>query len=86
MKKIFVSLLVLLLSIDVYSQDISGININEYKLDSNITSLLVEKTKRNNKLNIYQENNNIYVLGWSKDGKLAYVQNKKVEGCGGAMV
>ncbi|MBR5933585.1 MAG: hypothetical protein IK002_06305 [Treponema sp.] len=84
MKKIFVSLLVLLLSINVYSQDISRININEYKLDSNITSLLVEKTKRNNKLNIYQENNNIYVLGWSKDGKLAYVQDKKVEGRGGS--
>ena len=81
MKKIFVSLLVLLLSINVYSQD-----INEYKLDSNITSLLVEKTKGNNKLNIYQENNNIYVLGWSKDGKPAYVQDKKAQGRGGAMV
>ena len=55
-------------------------NINEYKLSSQCTSLLVND---NESLNIYQENNDIYVLGWSKDGKMAYIENRSIEGRGG---
>ena len=81
-KSIFIFLLVLI-SFNLYSQDLTKINIKEYKLDSKITSILVEETKVTKPLNIYQENNFIYVLGWSKDGKLAFILNKGVDGRGG---
>ena len=58
-------------------------NLEEYKLDSRITSTLVEKTKNSKTFNIYQENNLIYVLGWSKDGKLAFIENRGIDGRGG---
>jgi len=38
-------------------QDLTKINIKEYKLDSKITSILVEETKVTKPLDIYQENN-----------------------------
>jgi len=81
-KSIFIFLLVLI-SFNLYSQDLTKINIKEYKLDSKITSILVEETKVTKPLNIYQENNFIYVLGWSKDGKLAFILDKEVDGRGG---
>ena len=81
-KSIFIFLLVLI-SFNLYSQDLTKINIKEYKLDSKITSILVEETKVTKPLNIYQENNFIYVLGWSKDGKLAFILDKGVDGRGG---
>lgn len=37
----------------------------------------------NRSFNIYQENNHIYVLGWSKDGKLAFIENRGIDGRGG---
>ena len=55
----------------------------EYKLDARITSSLVEETKNSKSLNIYQENNLIYVLGWSKDRKLAFIENRGIDGRGG---
>jgi hypothetical protein len=82
-KSIFIFLLVLI-SFNLYSQDLTKINIKEYKLDSKITSILVEETKVTKPLNIYQENNFIYVLGWSKDGKLAFILDKGVDGRGGS--
>lgn len=59
------------------------VEIEEYKLDSRITSTLVEETKNSKTFNIYQENNLIYVLGWSKDGKLAFIENRGIDGRGG---
>ena len=82
-KSIFIFLLVLI-SFNLYSQDLTKINIKEYKLDSKITSILVEETKVTKPLNIYQENNFIYVLGWSKDGKLAFILDKRIDGRGGS--
>ena len=81
-KSIFVFLLVLI-SFNLYSQDLTKINIEEYKLDSKITSILVEETKVTKPLNIYLENKYIYVLGWSRDGKLAFIENKYQDGRGG---
>lgn len=37
--------LLVLISLNLYSQDITKINLEEYKLDSRITSTLVEETK-----------------------------------------
>ena len=34
-------------------------------------------------MHIYQENNDIYVLGWSKDGKIAFIENRGIDGRGG---
>lgn len=56
------------------------IDINEYKISSQCTSLLASDDES---LNIYQENNDIYVLGWSKDGKMAYIENRAIDGRGG---
>lgn len=81
-KSIFIFLLVLI-SLNLYSQDITKINLEEYKLDSRITSILVEETRNTKALNIYQENNLIYVLGWSKDGKIAFIENRGIDGRGG---
>ena len=75
--------LLVLISLNLYSQDITKINLEEYKLDSRITSTLVEETKNSKSFNIYQENNLIYVLGWSKDGKLAFIENRGIDGRGG---
>lgn len=83
MKKSFFIILLVLISYNVYSQDLTEINLEKYKLDSRITSVLVEETKNSGNLNIYQENNIIYVLGWSEDGKLASIENRGVDGRGG---
>lgn len=64
----------------IYCVDVKEINIDEYKISSQCTSLLLE---HNESLNIYQENNDIYILGWSKDGKMAYIENRAIEGRGG---
>ena len=68
---------------NLYSQDLKKIKIEEYKLNPVITSLFVEETKDDKNLNIYGQNNDIYVLGWSKDGKMAFINNKSVDGRGG---
>lgn len=81
-KSIFIILLVLI-SYNVYSQDLTTINLEKYKLDSRITSVLVEETKDSRDFYIYQENNKIYVLGWSNDGKLAFIENRGIDGRGG---
>ena len=83
MKKSIIIFLLVLISLNLYSQDITKINLEEYKLDSRITSTLVEETKNSKSFNIYQENNHIYVLGWSKDGKLAFIENRGIDGRGG---
>ena len=80
MKKRIYILLLLLISLNLYSQDIAKKNKKKFKLDSKITSTLVEKSKNTKTLNIYQENNLIYVLGWSKDGKLAFIENRGIDG------
>ncbi len=82
MKKSIFVILLLLISLNLYSKDLIKINIEEYKLDSKITSILVDNTK-NEDFYIYQENNNIYVLGWSKDGKIAFIENRDIDGRGG---
>lgn len=41
--------LLVLISLNLYSQDITKINLEEYKLDSRITSTLVEETKNSNR-------------------------------------
>ena len=83
MKKSIIIFLLVLISLNLYSQDITKIILEEYKLDSRITSTLVEETKNSKSFNIYQENNLIYVLGWSKDGKLAFIENRGIDGRGG---
>ena len=45
MKKSIIIFLLVLISLNLYSQDITKINLEEYKLDSRITSTLVEETK-----------------------------------------
>ena len=82
MKKIILMLLFLGASINLFAQDLRKINIDDYKLDAKITSTLMNETK-NMYLHIYQENNEIYVLGWSKDGKIAYVERRLIDGRGG---
>ena len=77
MKKIILMLLVLVASINLFAQDLRKINIDDYKLDAKITSILMNETK-NMYLHIYQENNEIYVLGWSKDEKIAYVERRLI--------
>ena len=83
MKKFIFTILSLLFIKNLYSQSINDINIEDYKLNSHITSFLVEEIKNNEEINIYQENNNIYVLGLSKDGKIAFINKKYVDGRGG---
>lgn len=83
MKKLIILLFVSLFSINVYSADVRSLHIQDFKLDSKITSTLVEKTKKIEELHIYQENNDIYVLGWSKDGKIAFIENRGIDGRGG---
>lgn len=83
MKKRIIIFLLVLISLNLYSQDITKIILEEYKLDSRITSTLVEETNNSKTFNIYQENNHIYVLGWSKDGKLAFIENRGIDGRGG---
>ncbi len=83
MKKSISVFLFLLLSLNLYSQDLTKINIEEYKLDSKITSTLTAKIQDTVPFQIYQENNLIYVLGWSKDGKLAFIENRGIDGRGG---
>lgn len=83
MKKKLLWILLSILSLKIYSQDITKLNIEDFKLDSKITSLLRENPDVNKNCYIYMENNNIYVLGWSKEGKLAYIENEGVEGRGG---
>ena len=80
MKRRVLIFLIALFYAHLYSQDITKIKIEEYKLDPKITSILVKEAKD---LNIYQGNNSIYVLGWSKDGKLAFIENRSIEGRGG---
>lgn len=83
MKKVFLYILISILSLNMYSQNLRNINIDDYKLDSRITSKLVDKTKKNRKINIYQQNNEIYFLGWSKDSKIAFIENRAIDGRGG---
>lgn len=83
MKKIIFVFLLVLFSMNLYSQDLKKNKIEEYKLNPVITSLFVEETKDDKNLNIYGQNNDIYVLGWSKDGKMAFINNKSVDGRGG---
>lgn len=83
MKKLIILIFVSLFSINVYSADVRILNIQDFKLDSKITSTLAEKTKKIEGLHIYQENNDIYVLGWSKDGKIAFIENRGIDGRGG---
>lgn len=78
-KAIFIFSILLCLS-KLYCLDIKEININEYKISSQCTSLLCDN---NESLNIYKENNDIYILGWSRDGKMAYIENRSIEGRGG---
>lgn len=49
MKKSIIIFLLVLISLNLYSQDITKINLEEYKLDSRITSTLVEETKNSNR-------------------------------------
>lgn len=84
-KLIFLGLL-LFLTFSLYSQDITEIDIDEYLLDGRITSFLYEEVVQagdQNSLHIYQQNNVVYVLGWSKDGKMAFLSDKAVDGRGG---
>lgn len=80
-KKLFILIFSLLFT-RLYSLDISKINIDEYKISPQSTSGLVSD-KEGKELNIYKENNDIYILGWSKDGKMAYIENRSIEGRGG---
>lgn len=82
MKKYFISLLCFLLFMNLCALDINQEEISRYKLDSACTSILAKDSKAS-KLNIYQQNNEIYFLGWSKDGKIAYIENRAIEGRGG---
>ena len=83
MKKRIIIFLLVLLSVNLYSQDLTKINIEEYKLDPKITSILVDEIKDIEYPHIYQQNNNIYVLGWSRDGHLAFIENRSIDGRGG---
>ncbi len=49
MKKSIIIFILVLISLNLYSQDITKINLEEYKLDSRITSTLVEETKNSNR-------------------------------------
>lgn len=80
--KILFIIIFSLLFTRLYSLDISKINIDEYKISPQSTSGLVSD-KEGKELNIYKENNDIYILGWSKDGKMAYIENRSIEGRGG---
>lgn len=80
LKRYFVLLLSAFILMSVHAQDITKIFIESHKLDSKITSILVDETENSS---IYQQNNDIYVLGWSKDGKMAYIENRGIDGRGG---
>lgn len=66
----------------LYSVDIKDIIIDEYKISPQCTSLLTEDNSVKT-LDVYKENNSIYVLGWSRNGKMAYIENRSIEGRGG---
>ena len=46
MKRNIFLIFILLFSMKIYSQDIGKINIEEYKLDKKITSILADEQKR----------------------------------------
>lgn len=83
MKKSIFIVLLTLITLNLYSQDLSKIDFEEYRLNSKITSGLVEKAKDDDAFQSYQENNCVYVLGWSEDGKLAFMENRTIDGRGG---
>ncbi|MBP5464046.1 MAG: hypothetical protein J6Y13_02590 [Treponema sp.] len=80
MKRLCFCLLACVFAVSLYAQDIAKIKIEDYKLDARITSILADESGNDA---IYQQNNNIYALGWSKDGKLAFIENREIEGRGG---
>lgn len=82
MKKHVVMIFGLMLAVSIFAQDIKSIKMEDYRLDPKITTVLMDSLKDEGR-SIYQQNNEFYVLGWSKDGKMAYIENRGIEGRGG---
>lgn len=80
MKKLFILLLSLLITSQAFSQDIRKINLKDYLLSSKSTSIFYEDKEAEFIAPCYPE---IYILGWSKDGKFAFMENRGIEGRGG---
>lgn len=80
MKKLFILLLSLLITSQAFSQDIRKINLKDYLLSSKSTSIFYEDKEAEFIAPCYRE---IYILGWSKDGKFAFMENRGIDGRGG---
>lgn len=90
MKKIFLAILLSFFFItNVFSQSVKNINLKEYELsDKNEEVFLAEcETHGENYFDgvniVYGKSVEVYILGWSKDGKLAVLENREVDGRGG---
>lgn len=95
MKKLTLLLTITLLTItSVFSKGIRDIKIENYKLSSDATETVLKNLKKEKTNNnsysyydgenwLYKTNVDLYFLGWSKDGKIAYFEDYPVEGRGG---
>lgn len=72
---------------------VKKIDLNDYRLDSKVTEIAVSKctTVKNDRIEYLSDGMyglsstevEFYILGWSKDGKLAFFENRKIDGRGG---
>lgn len=81
MKKIILLIFCIFSWTCVFVQDIKRVNLEDFLIDPRCTSILKNDPQAEH-LNIYGQNNSLYILGWSRDGKLAWLQYRIMEGSG----
>ncbi len=76
----------LIISSNLFAVSIADINLDHYKMPQAITNKFLEKCKidelglyNDDVCSIYMTEVDFYVLGWSKDGKLAYIEEQNLE-------
>lgn len=81
MKKLFILLLSLLITSQAFSQDIRKIKLQDYLISSESTSIFFQDKEA--EYITPPHSRFIYILGWSKDGKFAFMENRGIDGRGG---
>ena len=64
------------------AESIKNINLEDYKLSDEATAYALRNDEKHAYC-IYADKVNMYILGWSKDGKFAFVENRAIDGRGG---
>lgn len=64
------------------AESIKNIKLEDYKLSDEATEYALRNDEKHAYC-IYADKVNMYILGWSKDGKFAFVEDRAIDGRGG---